>query len=92
MGAKTQRISLLAAFNNSPLMAPMRFENYCETTALNICLEQMRLPELRPGQTVLMDNASGHKSSTTKTITESKGDTQKYLPTYSPDLNPIEPQ
>lgn len=41
---------------------------------------------------VVMDNASFHKSPTTRTLIESKGCTLKYLPTYSPDLNPIEPQ
>lgn len=91
-GTKAQRISLIAALHESRLLAPMRFEGYCDTLVFNAWLEQVLLPELRPGQTVLMDNASFHKSTTTKTLIESKGCTLKYLPTYSPDLNPIEPQ
>ena len=70
----------------------MRFKGYCDTLVFNVCLEQVLVPALRPGQTVLMDNASFHKSTTTKTLIESKGCTLKYLPTNSPDLNPIEPQ
>lgn len=70
----------------------MRFEGYCDTLVFNAWLEQVLLPELRPGQIVMMDNASFHKSPTTRRLIESKGCTLKYLPTYSPDLNPIEPQ
>ena len=91
-GAKTQRISLIAALNGSQLLAPMRFEGYCDTGVFNAWLEQALLPELRPGQIVLMDNASFHKSVNTQALIESKGCRLKYLPTYSPDLNPIEPQ
>lgn len=91
-GPHAQRISLIAALHESQLLAPMRFEGYCDTLVFNAWVEHVLLPELRPGQTVLMDNASFHKSITTKTLIESKGCTLKYLPTYSPDLNPIEPQ
>jgi transposase len=91
-GSPTQRISLIAALNRSQLVAPMRFEGYCATGVFNAWLEQALGPERRPGQTVLMDNASFHKSADTKALIESKGCHLKYLPTYSPDLNPIEPQ
>lgn len=91
-GAKLQRISLIAAFNHSHLIAPMRFEDYCDTMVLKTWLEQALWPESRPGQTLLMDNASFQKSTTTKTLIESQGCPLKYLPTSSPDLNPIEPQ
>lgn len=70
----------------------MRFEGYGDTLVFNAWLEQVLLPELRPGQTVLMDNASFHMSTATKTLIQRNGCTLKYLPTYSPDLNPIEPQ
>jgi transposase len=91
-GAQAHRISLIAALHESRLLAPMRFEGYGDTLVFNAWLEQVLLPELRPGQIVVMDNASFHKSPTTRTLIESKGCTLKYLPTYSPDLNPIEPQ
>ena len=89
-GTKAQRISLIAALHESRVVAPMRFEGYCDTLVFNAWLEHVLLPVLQPGQIVLLDNASFHKSPTTKTLIESKGCTLKYLPTYSPDLNPIE--
>ncbi len=91
-GTHTHRISLIAALRESQLLAPMRFEGYCDTLVFNAWLEQVLLPELRPGQIVLMDNASFHKSAKTQELIASQGGTVKYLPTYSPDLNPIEPQ
>jgi len=48
------------------------------------------LPSLRPGQTVIMDNASFHKSQKTRELIELVGCKLLYLPPYSPDLNPIE--
>jgi transposase len=46
--------------------------------------------ELKPGQTVVMDNASFHKSHLVREIIEAAGCKLVYLPPYSPDLNPIE--
>jgi len=43
-----------------------------------------------PGQFVVMDNASFHKSQKTKELIESVGCKVIFLPPYSPDLNPIE--
>ncbi len=89
-GTRAQRLSLIAALKGSRLLAPMRFEGYCDTQVFNTWVEQVLLPVLKPGQTVLMDNASFHKSVTTKTLLERKGGGLKYLPTSSPDLNPSE--
>jgi len=48
------------------------------------------VPTLRPGQTIIMDNLSVHKSATARAAIEAAGCTLTFLPTYSPDLNPIE--
>ena len=48
------------------------------------------VPELKPGQYVVMDNVNFHKSETVEELIENAGCTLIYLPTYSPDLNPIE--
>jgi transposase len=53
-------------------------------------MEDMLLPELLPGDIVIMDNLSAHKNSFDTSKFTSQGVTSKYLPTYSPDLNPIE--
>jgi transposase len=51
---------------------------------------QVLLPTLRPGDTVIMDNLSSHKRASVRAMIEAKGATLRFLPPYSPDLNPIE--
>lgn len=48
------------------------------------------LPSLRPGDIVIMDNLSSHKTAEVSRLIESVGAKVRYLPAYSPDLNPIE--
>ncbi|KJW00021.1 DDE superendonuclease family protein [Orientia tsutsugamushi str. Sido] len=48
------------------------------------------IKELRPGQIVIMDNINFHKNTIIKVLIESVGCSILFLPTYSPDLNPIE--
>jgi len=53
-------------------------------------VEQYLTPSLRPGDVVVMDNLSAHKSDVVIEAIESVDATLWYLPAYSPDLNPIE--
>lgn len=89
-GRRTNRISIIAAFNQNKLIAPLRFEGYCDTELVNVWAKECLSPCLKAGQVVICDNASFHKASRMKEIVESKGARLLPLPTYSPDLNPIE--
>ena len=51
---------------------------------------QVLVPELRPGDIVVMDNLSSHKRAAVKEKIEAVGATLRFLPPYSPDFNPIE--
>ncbi len=53
-------------------------------------VEQVLAPELQPGDVVIMDNLSSHKRARVAELIESKQARLRYLPPYSPDLNPIE--
>jgi transposase len=53
-------------------------------------LEQCLVPTLQPGDIVVMDNLSSHKSQAVREIIEAAGAKVLYLLPYSPDLNPIE--
>jgi transposase len=53
-------------------------------------LEQVLGPELRPGDVVVMDNLPSHKREPVRKLIEARGADLRYLPPYSPDLNPIE--
>jgi len=53
-------------------------------------VERVLVPVLRPGDIVVMDNLSSHKSVRVQRLIEAAGVSLRYLPPYSPDLNPIE--
>ena len=53
-------------------------------------VENILLPTLRPGDIVVLDNLSSHKNQEIRDLIESVGAELRFLPPYSPDLNPIE--
>lgn len=84
------RTNILAALVNNKSIAPFTFHRSCNTELFNSWVEHFLIKELKPGQTVIMDNASFHKSTKTKELIESVECKLLFLPPYSPDLNPIE--
>ncbi len=62
-----------------------------DTVAFEAYIEQCLVPELHPGQIVLMDNLSSHKSAAIQAAIEGAGCRLLFLPPYSPDYSPIEP-
>ena len=57
-------------------------------------MEQVLLPELRrirPDAVLVMDNLAAHKTKAVRALLDGSGFAYRYLPRYSPDLNPIEP-
>jgi len=53
-------------------------------------VRQVLVPTLRPGDCVVMDNLSPHKTPPIQSLISTTGATVRWLPPYSPDLNPIE--
>lgn len=89
-GKKFERFSVVAAKCGDKILAPLGYNGTCNTALFNFWLKEILLPTLEPGQIVVMDNASFHKSAETREIIEEAGCKLLYLPPYSPDLNPIE--
>lgn len=89
-GKKYKRQSIVAAKCGDQILAPFGYDRTCDTNTFNFWLENFLIPLLKPGQIVIMDNATIHKSETTKQLIERAGCVLKFLPPYSPDLNPIE--
>lgn len=58
--------------------------------AFDTYVAEVLVPGLRSGQTVILDNLSVHKSATARKLIEAAGCQLRFLPTYSPDCNPIE--
>jgi transposase len=89
-GHRTQRVSLIDALHCHTLIAPFVFEGYGDTELFEAYVEHCLVPVLKPGQIVIYDNASFHQSAKARHLIAGAGCTQKFLPPYSPDLNPIE--
>ncbi len=60
------------------------------TAAFEAYVERVLAPSLAPRQVVVMDNLSAHKSERVRWLIEERGCELWYLPSYSPDLSPIE--
>ena len=58
--------------------------------AFLIYVEKVLVPNLAPGDIVVVDNLPAHKVAGVRTLIEAAGAILLYLPPYSPDLNPIE--
>ena len=84
------RTNIIAGLVNNKSIAPTVFNGTCNTEFFNRWVEKILLPELKAGQTVIMDNAAFHKSKKTRELIESAHCKLIFLPPYSPDLNPIE--
>lgn len=89
-GKRFARQSVISALFNGKFFAPMCFEGTCDTRLFNVWLKEMLIPNLTPGQVLILDNASFHKSAESQKLVESVGCKIFFLPPYSPDLNPIE--
>ena len=89
-GKKFERQSIVAGLCGKNTLAPFGYHGTCDAKLFNFWLEKMLVPCLKPGQTVIMDNASIHKTNTTRSIIERARCKLLFLPPYSPDLNPIE--
>lgn len=86
----TRRISMIAGLCKNKIIASAMFEGCCDSSVFKAYMEQILLKHLNPGQTIVMDNISFHKTIHVQNMIKSAGCNVLYLPTYSPDLNPIE--
>lgn len=82
--------TFIAALTWDGLQAPWTLEGAMDRRAFDVYITQILVPTLRPGQIVILDNLSVHKSPTARAAIEAVGCTLQFLPAYSPDLNPIE--
>lgn len=83
-------VTLLATLTPTGLGPGYQFTGALDRTVFEGFVEQVLVPCLRPGQTVVLDNLSVHKSAKARQLIEAAGCQLVFLPTYSPDFNPIE--
>jgi transposase len=85
-------ITLTAAvrLGGVPEAACLAFEGATDTAGFETYVERCLVPTLRPGDIVVMDNLACHKTAEVARLIAGAGAAVRYLPAYSPDLNPIE--
>jgi transposase len=86
-GANTTVLSSMSAGGMGPSLT---VEGTTTSVVFEAYVEQVLAPTLRRWQVVVMDNLSAHKGERVRELIEERGCELIYLPSYSPDLNPIE--
>ena len=87
-GKRFARQSVISALFKGKFFAPMCFEGTCDASLFNTWLKEMLIPNLIPGQVLILDNASFDKSAESQKLVEAAGCKILFLPPYSPDLKP----
>lgn len=82
--------TLIAGLRHDGLSAPWVIQGAMNRTAFNVYIETQLAPTLAPGDVVILDNLSVHKSVKAEAAVRARGAWMLFLPQYSPDLNPIE--
>jgi len=82
--------TLVGGLTANGFIAPYVLDGAMDGAIFRAWTEQMLAPELRPGDIVVMDNLAAHKVAGVREAIEAQGAELRYLPPYSPDLNPIE--
>ena len=72
------------------MTAPMVLDGPMNGVAFRAYVEQVLVPTLSPGDIVIMDNLSSHKTPAARDAIEAAGAKLLFLLPYSPDFNPIE--
>jgi len=85
-----QTTTFLGAMRADGFIAPLTVDGAINGPLFLAWVQQHLAPALRPGDIVVMDNLSSHKVAGVREAIEAAGAELRYLPPYSPDLNPIE--
>ena len=82
--------TLLGALRLDGSTACMALEGATDSEVFATYVREVLGPTLKPGDIVIMDNLSPHKDAASLELIAQRGATVRFLPAYSPDLNPIE--
>jgi transposase len=85
-----ETVTLISGMRLSGVTAPLILEGSTDTAAFESYVEQVLVPELRPGDVVIWDNLKPHQAQAVVGAVEGAGASVMPLPPWSPDLTPIE--
>ena len=85
-----QTTTMISSVRLDGTSACLAIEGATDHAVFHAYVREILVPTLRPGDIVVMDNLAAHKSPSTLTLITAAGAQPRFLPAYSPDLNPIE--
>lgn len=85
-----QTTTFVGALRADGFIAPLVLDGAINGEWFRAYVERVLVPELRPGDVVVLDNLGSHKTAGVRRAIEAAGCRLLFLPPYSPDLNPIE--
>jgi transposase len=89
-----KRLTVLGALGVGGMLAAMATEAATDGAVFHAWLERVLLPKLRrtkPDAVLVLDNLRAHKTRAVRDLLDRSGFAHRFLPSYSPDLSPIEP-
>jgi transposase len=89
-GGHWKTTTFLAGLTAEGLIAPFVLDGPMDRAVFTEYVRHILVPELRPGDAVILDNLPGHKGEEAAALVEAAQARLLFLPPYSPDLNPIE--
>lgn len=82
-GNRQGRVNMIAGYRGQQLIAPFTITGACNRDVFEIWLETCLIPDLQPGNKVLLDNATFHHGGRIAQLIEEAGCQVIYLPPYS---------
>jgi transposase len=92
-GGRWTRLTALGALGAGGIVAAMGVQAATDADVFSAYLDRVLLPELRrtrPDAVLVMDDLAAHEAPRVRALLDASGFADRYLPAYSPDLNPIE--
>ena len=88
------RLTVLGALGAGGMVAAMAVEAATDGAVFRAWLDRVLLPALRrtePDAVLVLDNLGAHETPAVRDLLDRSGFAHRYLPSCSPDMNPIEP-
>ena len=85
-----QTTTFLAGLRHDRIVAPLVLDGAIDGATFLAWVEQFLVPTLDRGDIVVADNLASHKVAGVREAIEARSASMMFLPSYSPDLNPIE--
>jgi transposase len=83
-------VTLISSISSEGMGPSMSIKGSADGEAFALYIEHFLCPKLKDGQLVVMDNLQVHKTKRVRELIEGRGCSLVFLPSYSPDFNPIE--